>query len=80
MANPREFGKIAKRNGINAPTLDENLSRWLTRINAEKNIDHYVQWWEGWYEAQDESIALQNVNLTRKTTPVYAPMVSNGFM
>ena len=66
MVTPKEMGKIAKRNGINAPTLDENLSRWLTRFATEKKIDHYVHWWEGWYEALDESLAFQNVSFTKK--------------
>lgn len=65
MITPKEFGKIAKRNGINAPTLDENLSRWLANINADTTIDHYVQWWEGWYEALDESLAGGSVKFTR---------------
>lgn len=66
MVTPKEMGKIAKRNGINAPTLDENLSRWLARFETEKKIDHYVHWWEGWYEALDESLAFQNVSFTKK--------------
>jgi hypothetical protein len=58
MYTPKEFGKMAKQNGINAPTLDENLARWLNRTGDEKTKDHYVQWWEGWYEALDESLSL----------------------
>lgn len=67
MITPKEMGKIAKHYGINAPTLDENLSRWLARFDVEKKIDHYVQWWEGWYEALDESLALKNVSFTKRT-------------
>lgn len=64
MVTPKEFGKLAKKSGINAPTLDENLSRWLAKVKSEKTIEHYVQWWEGWYEALDESLSLSNVSFT----------------
>lgn len=65
MNKVKEFGKMARNCGINAPTLDENLSRWFVNTNTEKNIEHYVQWWEGWYEALDESLAFTNVNFTK---------------
>lgn len=65
MSKAKEFGKLARNCGINAPTLDENLSRWLVKTNTEKNIDHYVQWWEGWYEALDESLSFANVSFTK---------------
>lgn len=64
MSSPKEYGKIARQNGINAPTLDENLSLWLLRSGFNAKTEHYVQWWEGWYEALDESLAYQNVNFT----------------
>lgn len=38
MVTPKEMGKLAKRNGINAPTLDEDLSRWLARFETEKKL------------------------------------------
>jgi hypothetical protein len=59
MTTAREFGKIAKKNEINAPTLDEKFLHWLVTIGPEKKIDNFVQWWEGWYEALDESLSLQ---------------------
>jgi hypothetical protein len=65
MSSPKEYGKIARKNGINAPTLDENLSQWLSRSGFDRKTEHYVEWWEGWYEALDESLAFQNVNFTR---------------
>lgn len=65
MFSPKEMGKIAQTNGINAPTLDENLARWIARFDPERKIDHYVRWWEGWYEALDESLAFKNVSFTK---------------
>lgn len=67
MTTPKEMGKAAKKNGINAPTLDENLSRWLAQSDAEKRIDYYVHWWEGWYEALDESLTFRNESFTRNS-------------
>jgi hypothetical protein len=64
MITPKDFGKLAKRNGINAPTLDEDLSHWLARTKAERVKDYYVQWWEGWYEALDESLSRAPVTFT----------------
>lgn len=64
MNSPKEYGKIARQNGINAPTLDENLCQWLSHAGFDKKTEHYVQWWEGWYEALDESLAYPNVNFT----------------
>lgn len=67
MTTPKEMGKAAKKNGINAPTLDDNLSSWLAQADEEKRIDHYVRWWEGWYEALDESLAFRNESFTRNS-------------
>jgi hypothetical protein len=64
MIAPKYFGKLAKRNGINAPTLDDNLSRWLARAKIDQVKDHYVHWWEGWYEALDESLSRPSVTFT----------------
>ena len=60
MITAKEFGKTAKRNEINAPTLDVNFLNWLTTLSTEKKIDNFVQWWEGWYEALNESLSLQS--------------------
>lgn len=65
MVTAKEFGKIAKRSGINAPTLDEQFSHWLVKMNAEKTRDYMVQWWEGWYEALDESFSYPNAHRKR---------------
>ncbi len=59
MITAKEFGKTAKRNEINAPTLDVNFLNWLTTTSTENKIDNFVQWWEGWYEALDEILSLQ---------------------
>lgn len=67
MITPKECGKIAHRSGINAPTLDGNLANLLGingKHTAIKKSDHYVQWWEGWYESLDESLALRPVKFT----------------
>ncbi|ARU29268.1 hypothetical protein CBR65_18535 [Cellvibrio sp. PSBB006] len=67
MITPKECGKIAHRNGINAPTLDGNLASLLGTAGgniSDKKTSHYVQWWEGWYESLDESLALQHVKFT----------------
>lgn len=65
MTTAKEFGKNAKQNEINAPTLDEKFLQWLATINSEKKIDNLVQWWEGWYEALDESLLLQSGRFTK---------------
>lgn len=58
MITPKEFGKTAKASGINAPTLDEKFSQWLLKVEAEQKRDCLGQWWEGWYEALDESLSM----------------------
>lgn len=65
MNTAKEFGKNAKQNKINAPTLDEKFLNWLVTISPETKIDSLVQWWEGWYEALDESLALQSGKFTK---------------
>ncbi|HEY6529866.1 MAG TPA: hypothetical protein VIZ65_14330 [Cellvibrionaceae bacterium] len=55
----KEFGKSAKINKINAPSLDENFLNWLLSINTKNKVDNFVHWWEGWYEALDETIVFQ---------------------
>jgi hypothetical protein len=58
--NPaKEFGKNAKNNGVNAPKLDEFFVAWLQKMKVSENRDYFVQWWEGWYEALDESLSVQ---------------------
>lgn len=67
MITPKECGKIAHKNGINAPTLDGNLASLLGSTGKnprDKKADHYVQWWEGWYESLDESLSLPHVKFT----------------
>lgn len=67
MITAKECGKLAHRNGVNAPTLDGNLANLLGRNSSntgDKKTTHYVQWWEGWYESLDESLALQHVKFT----------------
>lgn len=69
MITPKECGKLAHRNGINAPTLDGNLARILGHNGkdiSDKKNNHYVQWWEGWYESLDESLALRHVKFTNQ--------------
>lgn len=65
MSPAKEFGKNARKNGINAPTLDDFFSKWLAKINAEGKKDYFVQWWEGWYEALDESLSYQSLQMAR---------------
>jgi len=60
MNTAKEFGKNAKNNGINAPTLDEIFASWLLKMKASEKRDYFVQWWEGWYEALDESLSAQS--------------------
>lgn len=57
MNTAKEFGKNAKNNGINAPTLDEIFANWLLKMKVSEKRDYFVQWWEGWYEALDESLS-----------------------
>jgi len=59
MNTAKDFGKNAKNNGINAPTLDEFFAHWLQKMNVSEKRDYFVQWWEGWYEALDESLSTQ---------------------
>lgn len=69
MITPKECGKIAHQNGINAPTLDGNLARLLGHTStdiSDKKASHYVQWWEGWYESLDGSFAHRHVNFTNQ--------------
>ena len=56
----KEFGRSAKINKINAPSLDENFLNWLLSINTQNKVDNFVHWWEGWYEALDETIVFQS--------------------
>ena len=62
MITPKQFGNTAKKSGINAPTLDEKFLQWLSKIEADKKLEHLVQWWEGWYEAHDESLSRISMN------------------
>lgn len=64
MNTAKDYGKSAQKSRINAPTLDENLLRWLTISGFEKHTEHYIEWWEGWYEALNESFAVNDVNFT----------------
>jgi hypothetical protein len=66
MITAKDFGKAARINKINAPTLDQHFLNWLKAINAENRIHHFVQWWEGWYEVIDESLSLQESQLNKR--------------
>lgn len=66
MINPKQYGKSAKKSGINAPTLDEKFSIYLAKLEADKKLEYLTQWWEGWYEALHESISLQATYLSPK--------------
>ncbi len=68
MITPKQLGIKAKQRGINVPSLDETFAKLLLKIDAEKKIEHLTQWWEGWYEAFDEAILMQQ----RYFTPAYA--------
>lgn len=63
---PKELGKWAKVNGINAPTLDRGLDCWIKGKDAAAIRSYYVQWWAGWYEALDESFSLRPEIFTRE--------------
>jgi hypothetical protein len=63
---PRELGKWAKLNGINAPTLDRGLDCWLKGKDSTTIQQHYIAWWDGWYEALDESLSFQQESFTRQ--------------
>ncbi len=59
MMTPKELGKWAKTVGINAPSLDAGFSCWIKNATAEERKKHLIEWWDGWYEALDESISFQ---------------------
>jgi len=65
---PKELGRLAKKSGINAPTLDFDLARWLKNVDINEKKAHYVEWWEGWYEVLSENISFQNENFTRHSS------------
>lgn len=75
MFTPKEFGKTAKASGINAPTLDEKFSLWLSKTEADKKRDYLVQWWEGWYEALDESLSMPTILLRSASGHNYQPQM-----
>lgn len=58
MITPKQFGKTAKAAGINAPTIDTRFATWLLNSEADRKKDYLIQWWEGWYEALDESLSM----------------------
>jgi len=66
MNTAKEFGKNAKNNGINAPTLDEIFASWLLKMKVSEKRDYFVQWWEGWYEALDESLSASKRQCARR--------------
>lgn len=64
MITPKDLGRLAQRQGINAPSLDEQMACWLERFGAEAKTAHMIHWWEGWYEGLEESLSLHNVSFT----------------
>lgn len=59
MMTPKELGKWAKTVGINAPSLDAGFSCWIKNASSEERKQYLIEWWDGWYEALDESISFQ---------------------
>jgi hypothetical protein len=66
MATPRELGKRAHFRGINAPTLDEALSRWIADNKDTSKAECMVGWWGGWYEGLDEKVNRSSVELVER--------------
>ncbi len=56
---PKELGKWAKIVGINAPSLDAGFSCWIKNATSEERKQYLIEWWDGWYDALDESISVQ---------------------
>ena len=53
MMSARCYGKEAKLNDINAPTLDQHFYLSIQGLPAEERIFQLSEWWEGWYESLD---------------------------
>ena len=57
MITPTELGRLAHAKGINAPTLDEAMIKWLENNQDRPKAECMVRWWAGWYEDLDKEIS-----------------------
>jgi hypothetical protein len=64
---PKELGKWAKIVGINAPSLDAEFSCWIKNATNEERKQYLIEWWDGWYEALDESISFQQAAYKKRS-------------
>lgn len=60
----RSLGKNAYKKGITSPTLDFTLSSWLKNNPQRSRSDHYMQWWEGWFDGLNENLGKAGANFT----------------
>jgi hypothetical protein len=67
MMTPKELGKWANIVGINAPSLDAGFSCWIKNATSEERKQYLIEWWDGWYEALDESISFQQVAYKKRS-------------
>lgn len=63
--SPRDLGKWAKLTGINAPSLDSAFYCWIKNATEEQRTRYCREWWEGWFDAVDESLSFRNDRFTK---------------
>ena len=68
---PRQIGQVAHAHGINSPTLDQTMMDWLSANPNQAKIDQFILWWEGWFEALDQSLSAPNSDYTRKVAALH---------